>query len=195
MFINSLSISANRIPVLGHIAAVIASYFGFSAAKSALDSFFAASGYPVDYATGQLSFSAEKLAEYYGSMVAGGTLDIYVKTQIIDFAFIAGFTILGIALGTLMMRFSCGRWTRLLGVVVVGFAMIGGLFDSFENFASFVMLADPANINAIIALIYSSFAAVKFASLTVAMASAALWVVASVLGRILGCPNRVCASS
>jgi len=47
-----------RLLLWAHGFATIAAFGMFQAAKSALDASYAASGHPVDYATGQTSFDA-----------------------------------------------------------------------------------------------------------------------------------------
>lgn len=159
-----------RLPALAHSGAAIASFAAFQGIKSALDASYAASGYPVDYATGQLSFSAEKLEGYYAAMQAQGTLPIYVRTQVIDFGFLAMVGITALMLGTLAARLSMrGQWGHRLGMATAILGIGGAGMDAAENLMSFVLLANPADISTPLALIYSAFAAVKFALLVAAV--------------------------
>lgn len=131
-----------------------------------LNASYAASGHPVDYKTGQLAFSAEKIEEYYGVMANQGTLDIYLRTQIIDYGFIFATALAAWVLGTALARLALGQglvyWGGL-AVAVLG--VTGAGFDALENLISFVMLARPEAIADPVALIYSGFAAAKFACL------------------------------
>jgi hypothetical protein len=144
----------------------------FQAARAALDASYAASGHPVDYATGQLAFDASRIAGYYATMQAAGTLDVYVRTQIIDFAFIASVMVLGLLLGCLVARLGRpGSRGRRLALAAGGLAVAGAGMDAVENLISFVMLARPEAIAQPVALAYSAAAAAKFGLLTLAMAA------------------------
>jgi len=149
----------------------------FQIARTRLDASYAASGYPVDYATGQLSFNAERLEGYYAVMTQAGTMAVYLRTQIIDFGFIASVLLLSALLGTLVSR--AGGWARGLGLAAAMLGMAGAGFDALENLLSFVILTDPTDIAPLMALTYSSAAAVKFALLTGAMGALALALLAA----------------
>ena len=56
--------------------------------------------------------------------------------------------------------------------------------DAFENFASFAMLSRPDAIPQALAVVYSGFAAVKFALLTLAMAALVLSLAAGIFARL-----------
>ena len=51
-----------------HFGLTTGAFAAFQLVKAQLDKSYAASKYPVDYATGQLAFSAEKLEGYYAVM-------------------------------------------------------------------------------------------------------------------------------
>ena len=162
-----------------HLLATAAAFGAFQLAKAQLDASYAASGYPVDYATGQLSFSAERLEGYYAVMAQAGTLDVYLRTQIIDFGFIASVMPLSALLGTLVSR--VGGWARGLGLAAAVLGIAGAGFDVLENLLSFVILAQPDQIAPPMALAYSSAAAVKFALLTGAMGAVLLALAAGLI--------------
>ena len=90
--------------ILRHTALTAAVFIGFNLVKNQLDASYAASNHPVDYATGQTTFSAEAIRGFYAHMQDLGTLDIYVKTQIIDFGFIAMMMLMGFFVGALVSR-------------------------------------------------------------------------------------------
>ncbi|NBR89284.1 MAG: hypothetical protein EBS68_05115 [Rhodobacteraceae bacterium] len=93
-----------------HFGLTAVAFGAFQAVKSLLDESYAASKYPVDYATGQLAFSAEKLEGYYAVMSEAGTLGTYWKTQFIDFGFIASvITLLSVLLDHLTDSLSLGN--------------------------------------------------------------------------------------
>jgi hypothetical protein len=158
------------LPVAIHIGLAGLSVAAFILAKSKLDQSYAVSRHPVDYATGQLAFSAQKIDEYYQSMTDAGTLPVYWRTQLIDFGFIASVALLGLLLGSLAARLwpnqSIGR---KVGLAIPFLTALGAGFDAIENLISFWMLSTFPAIPNILALAYSSAAAVKFAFLTCAM--------------------------
>lgn len=174
------------LPMAAHIGVSVLAFVGFNMVKSRLDASYAASGHPVDYATGQLAFDASVIEGYYGVMQEAGTLDIYLRTQIIDFGFIAAIMVLSVTLGTLAARLNAPGWGRRLGFWAAGAGVIGATFDALENLVSFVMLARPDSIAQPVALIYSSFAAAKFTMLTLAMAL----LFSSLLAAVIGAARR-----
>lgn len=159
-----------NLPVWLHGGLTLAAFAAFQGVKAKLDQSYAASGHPVDYATGQLAFDASKIEGYYAVMQDKGTLSVYWTTQFIDFGFIAAVMVFGLLIGTLVARLGpVASWGRRLGMTAAMLAVAGACFDAMENLASFVMLGEPASISQPLAILYSSLAAVKFAALTAAM--------------------------
>jgi len=68
------------LPPVAHIVCAVAAFMGFQWAKGLLDASYAASGHPVDYVTGQTSFSGEIIKGYYATMQDAGSLDVYWQT-------------------------------------------------------------------------------------------------------------------
>lgn len=174
-----------RLPVLAHVGATVLAFGAFQWVKGRLDASYAASGHPVDYATGQLAFDARTIEGHYAAMIEAGTLDIYVRTQVIDFGFIACVMALSLLLGTLVARLggpgSFG-WRAGMAAAVLGVA--GATMDVVENLLSFVMLARPQDIPQALALAYSSAAAAKFVLLTLAMLAVGVSLVAGAAARL-----------
>lgn len=177
----------NRLVVLPLVALVplaAGSLIWFQWAKGKLDSSYAASKHPVDYMTGQTSFSAERIKGYYSAMIDTGTLDIYVRTQLIDFGFILGFFGIGLFVCTLLARLGrAGSIGRKLGIGAGLAFVFGGLCDVIENCWSFVMLANPSGFADWLAIPYSLFAVSKFGLITLGMALFLASLVSIVLGR------------
>lgn len=167
--------SLHRFPYWLHAALTITAFALFQFAKAKLDQSYAASRHPVDYATGQLTFNAAKIEEFYVAMDRTKTLDVYWTTQITDFGFIASVALFGTFVGTLLMRgLSVGSWMRRLAMSVVAFALLGATLDILENLASFALLSFRAESPQWVAVLYSSFAAVKFVCITAAMLAAVI---------------------
>lgn len=173
--IKSITDRLTRLPILAHIALGGAVFMGFGAVKSVLDTSYAASKFPVDFMTGQLAFSAQKIEGYYDVMQEAGTMGIYLRTQIIDYGFMLGVALLGLVLGSLMGRMGpMGGFARKLGFLAACLAVTGACLDALENLLSFGMLATPGSIPGALALIYSGAAAAKFACLVPAVCLAGL---------------------
>lgn len=169
----SLKTRALNLPLWIHVAATVASFAAFQGTRIHLDKLYAASRHPVDFATGQLAFDGATIFGYYEAMRSSGTFGIYVQTQLFDFAFIASVIVFGICLGTLIARMGAARSaTFMMGISAAFFAFVGGSLDALENMTSFAMMQFNDAIPQLIAYIYSSFAALKFVSLTIAMALA-----------------------
>lgn len=175
----------NRLSMRQHIAAVIGSFIALGVVNSILNASFEASNHPVSYAEGQTTFSGDEVKGYYAVMEEAETLSIYVRTQLIDFGFIAAMALFGICLGTLLARANAeGSIGRRAGRLSANAIVVGSLFDVAENLVSFVMLAQPQTFPGWMAIAYSSFAVAKFAFVTLAIlaavVSAAAWIIARI---------------
>lgn len=176
------------LPVHGAMAVVSLGWFQWT--KGKLDASYAASGHPVDYMTGQTSFSGEVIKGYYSAMSQAGTLDIYRTTQMIDFAFILGFVGIGLFICTLFARLGRDESiARKAGLFAGVFFVLGALCDIIENAWSFVMLANPTDFADWLALPYSSFAVLKFGFITLGMVGVIACITLAAVGRVLRKPN------
>lgn len=164
---------------MGVYGGTFAAFAMFQIVKGQLDRLYAASQYPVDYATGQLSFSAGALSGYYSHMQEAGTLGIYWQTQLFDFLFIASVMLFGIMLSATVLRFADDTRVGRPAAYMIGIAAFGGaVCDAIENLFSFALLAQTPELSYGLAILYSSFAAIKFGLLNLAMASLVIAVAA-----------------
>ncbi len=153
-------------------------------ATDLLNSAYAASAFPVPYWEAQLSFDHQKLKAWYGYLQSKGTFDQYVKTQHIDFVFIASVVVLHMSALLLISRFVPSQsiahrllvWAALLSI-------IGPAADALENGISYFMLANPTSFEPKLALAYSSMAALKFAMFTAAYIAAVVGLLVSIFIR------------
>ena len=183
--INRLADRALSLRVAVLVVATIASAVLQSIVQQGpLNRLYAASGYPVPYYVGQTSFSADKLEGWYRTMDAAGTLGVYWQTQFVDFTFIIATALLHFWLLVLVARMlPAGTWRRVaIAFVTVGFA--APAFDALENLVSFVALANPAEINPVVAIVYSSIAVLKFAGFFAVYLWVAVGVVTAVILRV-----------
>lgn len=132
-------------------------------ATDILNAAYAASGFPVPYWQAQLSFDHEKIKGWYGWLLSNQTLGLYVRTQLIDFIFIASVLILHIsALLAISRGLPATSHARHVLVWAALLSTLAALSDAIENGISFIMLANATGFEPVLALAYSSAAALKF---------------------------------
>ncbi len=149
-------------------------------ATKLLDAAYAASRFPVPYWQAQLSFDHEKLKGWYAFLIKNQTLDLYVHTQWIDFIFIATVLILHTAfLLALSRAVPAHSNARRALIVAAPLSAIAPLADAVENGISFIMLANPTGFEPLLAIAYSSAAAIKFGMFTFAYLAASGGLVAA----------------
>ncbi|MGC5628144.1 hypothetical protein ACPYO6_07840 [Georgenia sp. Z1344] len=169
-----------RLSLAAHVGATIATLVVVGVVNTVLQRMYDATGYPVTFAEGQTTFSAATVREHLGVLESLGTLDDFTRTQLTDFGFLVAYGLSGLVLGALLVRLLPGRW-RLLGRVTAGGLVLGAAFDALENLVSFGMIADPAGFPGVLALLHSSFAVAKFATMGAGMLAATIGVVACVV--------------
>ena len=124
---------------------------------------YAASGFPVPYWEAQLSFDHQKLKGWYSVLQSNKAIDLYIHTQYVDFVFIASVLILHTsALVVVSRTFPVSSNSRQFILWAALLSVIAPLSDAIENGISFIMLANPTSFEPILALAYSSSAAIKF---------------------------------
>jgi hypothetical protein len=124
---------------------------------------FAAARYPVPLLEGQLAFSGSAIKSHYATLLAQGTIEQFVLTQVVDFVWIIGLMLTLFCAHVAMARAqpAGSSWRRFaLRLAVV--APLIAASDACENAVSFLMLADPAGFPDWLALLYSGFAAIKW---------------------------------
>lgn len=159
---NPTTIPGSRLGRRTHAAGAVFAVIGLGVANGVLNQLYAASGHPVDYATGQLSFSGEQVKGWYAEMQAGGTLDVYWFTQLFDFVFILAVLAMGGLAATFLARINGSRWGSGSALWASAALVLGATFDAVENLISFVMLANPQGFPNWLAVPYSTMAAIKF---------------------------------
>jgi hypothetical protein len=167
-----------RVRVL--IIATVVSALLQQGSQAVLNVFYENSGYPVPFFVGQLSFDANKLEGWYGQMLSNGTLGVYWQTQIVDFGFIASTILLHASALALVARLlpAATRWRRFAtAMIVVGVS--APIFDVLENLVSFVLLQNPLEVSQPLAVLYSSFAALKFLGFLLAYAWVSVGLIAA----------------
>jgi hypothetical protein len=142
--------------------------------SSVLDASYKESKFPVPYFVQQTCFDAAKIKEWYAFMLQQNTFDIYLRTQFIDFAFIASVIFAGFTVWTLAANFfTKGSFFNIYGCKMAFMLPIAAGFDILENVISFFMIADPVHFASMWVIPYSTFAVLKFAFWSIAL----LWMV------------------
>jgi hypothetical protein len=160
----------NRLPLKVHALVAAGSFVGLGAVNGILNQSYADSRFPVPYAEGQTTFSGSRVKEFYQFMIEQGTLDIYWRTQFIDFGFILAMVALGLTVGSLLARLNRpGSAGAKAGMAVTWLLPLGAAFDAIENLISFVMLAQPESFPDWLAVPYSTAAVIKFGFITIGM--------------------------
>ena len=118
--------------------------------------------YPVSLIAGQLAFSAAAIKAHLQILSDQGTFDAFIRTQVIDFAWIIGLmsTLFFSHVAIARAQLAGSKWQRLaLSLAVIAPCIAAS--DAFENLCSFAMLAMPKDFPGWLAILYSSFAAIK----------------------------------
>ncbi len=154
-------IASLSLPV--HIVLGVLSFGIFRVTNIVLDGFYARSQFPVPYFEGQTAFDGAQIKAWYAVMQDAGTFNTYVQTQLFDYLFMLTMATMGLIVPLLVRR---AYKVDSLAFRITTFAStlipLGALMDAFENLVSFVMLAMPQTFPNWIALVYSSFASIKF---------------------------------
>ena len=174
-----------RLPLLLHAVAAFTTFLILGFTNAALDESYAASRFPVPYAVGQTTFDGELLKSYYQVMLDAGTLDIYWRTQFIDFGFIGAMFVVGLFIPICIRRAALPA-TVAYNILTFSATAIstGAILDAIENLISFTMLAQPQTFPNWIALPYSAFAVMKFACIALGMLTLLVGILAVIIQRI-----------
>ncbi len=141
----------------------LASLISYFLSSYFLEVSYKQSKFPVPYFVQQTSFNAKNIKTWYAFMIQKGTFEIYFKTQIIDFVFIAtvilaGFTIWAFLVNLFKKETFFYKWGHIFAFSLP----FAGFFDILENVVSFIMIAKPDNFLNILVIPYSLFASIKF---------------------------------
>jgi len=143
-------------PIWVHGIAAAAAAFALVTMFGRVGASYTASNHPVSYAKGQTSFDGELIKSYYATMTEAGTLDVYVRTQLLDFGLVLAFAAVGALFCTFFARFARPEsWGRRLGIWSGITLIFGATCDAIENSLSFFMLASPIDFPDWLALPYS----------------------------------------
>ena len=143
--------------------ALIASLLTLAGGLAWATRLYAQSGFSPRLIEGQLAFDAALTRSWYGALIEQDTLDIYWRTQWVDFIFIAGLlaTLFILHLIIAKARRNEPGWQRLaLWLAVLGPAIATA--DIWENLVTLMMLSAPTSFPAWLATLASILSAVKW---------------------------------
>ena len=143
--------------------ALIASLLTLAGGLAWATRLYAQSGFSPRLIEGQLAFDAAMTRSWYGALIEQGTLDIYWRTQWVDFIFIAGLlaTLFILHLIIAKARRNEPDWQRLaLWLAVLGPAIATA--DIWENLLTLMMLSAPTSFPVWLATLASILSAVKW---------------------------------
>jgi hypothetical protein len=167
--LNHLSNIVSKQSVLKLVIIVLLAFAFNLAATEWLNASYISSQFPVPYFEAQLSFDHLKLKAWYATLIAKGTLSTYIQTQHIDFVFIVSVLFLHFFALLFVAKLipTSSKWHKL-ALISALLSTIAPMADALENLVSYLMLMNPLDFNSYLALIYSSFAVIKFAFFTFA---------------------------
>lgn len=156
---------------------------------AAVEASFARVNFPVSLREGQLAFDGELIKGYYATLMAQGTFDDYVITQVIDFGWIIGLGLMVFVLHTALgRRYPLGSTMQRFHFWAALLSLAPSVLDALENITSFFMLANPTGFPNGLALVYSSFAQLKWwlapVVMTVLLGSIVVWLLVLARRRI-----------
>lgn len=132
--------------------------------------FFWLSGYPTNFFSSQLSFSAQVLKAHYQVT----NIDLYRIAQTFDYGFMVSYGCLLFCLALVIARkFNDDSIWKKIGVVIAFLGVIAACCDAIENGFIHAMLIDPLNFPDIWAILHSIFALIKWILLPFCI----LWIV------------------
>lgn len=171
--LNHLSNIVSKQSLLKLIIIVLLAFAFNLVATEWLNASYSSSQFPVPYFEAQLSFDHLKLKAWYAALIAKGTLSTYIQTQHIDFVFIVSVLFLHFfALLFVAKLIPTGSKWHKLALIAAVLSAIAPLADALENLVSYLMLMNPLDFSSYLAIVYSSFAAIKFAFFTFAYVAA-----------------------
>ncbi len=146
---------------------LILAIIGFIIAIPLMMYFYTISGFPVDFTTSQLSFSGQKLKEWYS---ATPDLGSYIVAQLFDYGFMASYGLLAFSLALLISRKyeEASKWAKS-GIIIAMIGILGAILDALENAIILITVANPTGFPDVIAIIHSFFALFKFICLIIAI--------------------------
>jgi hypothetical protein len=146
---------------------LILAIIGFIIAIPLMMYFYMLSGFPVDFTTSQLSFSGQKLKDWYS---ATPDLGSYSIAQLFDYGFMVSYGLLAFSLALLISRKyeESSKWAKS-GIIIAIIGILGAILDALENMMILITVANPSGFPDAIAIIHSFFALFKFLCLITAI--------------------------
>jgi hypothetical protein len=162
-----------------------------------LQATFATVRHPMSLGVANTTADAETVRGWFRVLIAEGTLDRMVATELVDLVWVAGVVASVVLLTLLAARSLEGRnppAARLLRRLAPWTAFAPGL-DAVENGLSLVMLADPLGFPAPLAAAHAAVSWVKLAAMVaVGVGVPAFWLWSLGGNRGGGCDGRVALS-
>lgn len=176
--------SYKELPITACIVALVVSIGGAVIAQVALQSTFADVDHPVALSQANLTTDAATARGYLDVLQDQGTLGQMVRTELVDFAWIAalmsGYFFITLTVGKLLQRRNATAGSRLVGIAPF-IALIPGI-DALENTLSLSMLADPENFPDWLATAHGGVSWTKAILAVVVPASLVLYTIVGAIG-------------
>jgi hypothetical protein len=120
------------------------------------------SGFPPALIEGQLAFDPNAYHAWYAVLLEKGTLPLYVRTQLVDYLYIAGLVSTLFFLHLLIAKAQPSvRWSNLALILAI-LAPAIALSDAIENMVTLTMLSNPTDFAPWLAYLVSMLSAIKW---------------------------------
>ncbi len=138
-FYRKIESRTGSINIYLHFVLAFVAFMLYGYTNAVLAESYAASQFPVPYYEGQTAFSGELIKEYYAVMIEAETLDIYWRTQFVDYTFILSVILMGLLLPSFIARLHrkgswlykgtmCDFYAINSAIAVVGWVFISNAF-------------------------------------------------------------------
>ena len=123
------------------------------------------SGFPAEFISSQLSFNGDVLKSYY----AQTNIDYYRISPMLDYFFMFGYGISIFSAILLISRKYENQQFKKIGNFMALGAVIAAICDGIENIFILIMIADISGFPNVLALLFSTFALIKWILLFTSM--------------------------
>jgi len=120
------------------------------------------SGFPPALIEGQLAFSPDAYRAWYAVLIEKGTLPIYVRTQFVDYLFIAGLLAALFFVHLMIAKAQPNRRWRKLALTLAVLGPVIAASDAIENIVTLTMLSNPTGFAPWLGNLVSTISAVKW---------------------------------
>ncbi|MCZ8116349.1 hypothetical protein [Silanimonas sp.] len=120
------------------------------------------SGFPPALIEGQLAFDPHAYRAWYAVLIDKGTLPIYVRTQFVDYLFIAGLLATLFVVHLMIAKAQPKPRWRTLALTLAVLGPVIAASDAIENIVTLTMLSNPTGFAPWLGYLVSTISSVKW---------------------------------